>query len=214
MKKFGIVTSMLVSSVFALAALSFASGQKNPEDLMFEAAQKRVKLKGLVLSGEDASKKVTWEEKSLLKKTYIAVFTDILVQESLQKEPKILVAAKDRVLKREPKLYRIKVDGESGEQIYKVLSSSASACSKVPSVVQVGTVEETAKLLCLDPVLDDMSFAAPGAKLRVETMPLTAIETFPEVGAYYDQLVEAELKALVTEKFLGVYSKTGKVSLL
>ena len=181
---------------------------------MFEAAQKRVKLKGLALAGEDASKKVTWEEKALLKKTYIAVFTDILVQESLQKEPKILLAAKDRVLKREPRLYQIKVVGENDGQIYEVLSRSASACSKVPSVVQVDTVEATAKLLCLDPVLDDMSFAAHGAKLSVEAMPLTAIEKFPEVGAYFDQLVETELKALVTEKFLVIYSKTGKVSLL
>jgi hypothetical protein len=214
MKKNVIITLIVASSVFALAAFSFASGYKNPEDTMFEAAQKRVQLKGLVLAGEDASKKLSWEEKSLLKKTYIAVFTDILVQESLQKEPQILIVAKERVLRREPKLYRIKVIGESDEQIYAVLSRSAGACSKVPSVVQVDTVEATAKLLCLDPVLDDMSFAARGAKLSIETMPLADVENHSDAGAYFDQLVETELKALVTQKFLVFYSKTGKVSLL
>ena len=214
MKKFGTVTVLLAASLLAVTALAFASGNKNPDDLMFEAAQKRLQLKGLQLAGQDASKKVSWEEKALLKKTYIAVFTDILVQESLRKEPLILSSAKERVLKRDPKLYQITTTTESGEQTYVVLASSARGCSTVPPVLHVYSVEMTAKLLCLDPVLDDMNFAILGAKLSIETLPFAAIESRTDVGAYYDQLVETELKALVTANFLAVYIKTGKVTLL
>jgi hypothetical protein len=214
MKKFGIVSALGVSSLLVVAALAFASGNKDSDDLMFEAAQKRLQLKGLELAGKDATKKVSWEEKALLKKTYIAVFTDILVQESLRKQPLLLGAAKERVLKREPKLYQITTASESGEQTYVVLARSANACSAAPQVLHVNSVEMIAKLLCLDPVLDDMSFATLGAKLSIETLPLAGVESRSDVGAYYDQLVDRELEALVTADFLSVYTKTGKVSLL
>jgi hypothetical protein len=214
MKKYGANVLILILPFVVAAVIALGSGEVSSDDMMFEAAQKRLNIKGLELGGEDVSKKVSWEEKKLLKQTYITVFTDILIQESLKKKPQVLSLAKEKVLERKPQLYQIYVSSDLDTEKHIVLARDTSSCTNVPKVFQVETLEKTARLLCLDSVLDDLSFASLGAKLEVETLPIDSIEAYPDAAALFDQLIEAELRNLVTMEFLGVYKKTGKISLM
>lgn len=209
----------LAAALLALtsAAAAFALQRPAPrsdEDVLFEAARKRLRLKSLKVGAQDLSKDLGQTEDAATRRAYIATFTETIAREHLRRDPQAGERATAKLMSAQPRIYRITFRDEAQDtQEVVVLARDTRACAKAPETLVAKDAKELERALCVDAVLENPGDLVLGRELQVETVDVGRAGEWTETAESWDQLVFESVREEAVKAILAEYRAKGSVRL-
>lgn len=199
-------------SILTIAALTVAGAQakdQNDDDILFEAAQKRFKLKGVVAKKEGKERPLDVAANEL-KLSYISVLKSHLAAQKLKQDPGSLAKATRSLLAKNPRVVRLDQKGATSRH---ALLRNTTGCKYRDGAKFTLPYNELSQKLCMD-----MTFDYPGGfdetqPLEVVVLPFFKREDIPELVAEWDAMVAEQFKRAVAKEFVAKYKQDGRLTL-
>lgn len=199
-------------AVLAIGAIAFASAAtttKPDDDILFEAAQKRFKLEGVVAK-KDGKKKKLDVAANELKMSYISLLKNQLASEKLKKDPGSIAQMTRSLLAKKPQVVKLEQKGAMSR--HALIKNSTGCQFKVGEELTL-PFNALSKKLCMD-----MTFDYPGGfdesmPIDVVVLPPSQREEIPELAAEWEALVSERFKNSVAKEFVASYKQDGRLTL-